>query len=259
MLKPLTAGSRPCRGVFQTADVFWPETNTCHQCIWTLFFNPLLSYSNYHLFPTNMSAAQRVQQHPVYIQAQNKASYYVNQLDKEVIIHQQPSCLHSHPFFYQLTKYPVLNTLEQRTQVPKAYAVIGALVFVVILHTFNSLAAPISNLVGWALPAYLSFKAIESPSQNDDVQWLTYWVVFGFFNFLESFALRIVLYYLPWYFAFKSLFIVWLQLPAFRVSLLFLLFRRVPFRLSTAYTHLLASSRVPKSPTSMSSNRYLPT
>jgi hypothetical protein len=119
--------------------------------------------------------------------------------------------------FSQLTKYPVLNTLEQRTQVPKTYAVLGGLVFVVFLHTFNALAAPISNLVGWGLPAYLSFKAIETPSPHDDVQWLTYWVVFGFFNFLESFALRIVLYYVPWYFAFKSLFIVWLQLPAFRV------------------------------------------
>ncbi|EAU93241.1 YOP1 [Coprinopsis cinerea okayama7 len=145
-----------------------------------------------------MSAAQKLQQHPVFVQAQNKASFYVNQLDKE------------------LTKYPVLNNLEQRTQVPKAYAVIGTLLLVVVLHTFNALAAPVSNLVGWGLPAYLSFKAIESPSPHDDVQWLTYWVVFGFFNFLESFALRLVLYYVPWYFAFKSAFIVWLQLPAFR-------------------------------------------
>lgn len=32
-----------------------------------------------------MSAAERVQNHPVYVQAQGKASYYVNQLDKEVI------------------------------------------------------------------------------------------------------------------------------------------------------------------------------
>jgi receptor expression-enhancing protein 5/6 len=71
--------------------------------------------------------------------------------------------------------------------------------------------------VGWALPAYLSFKALETPGHQDDIQWLTYWVVFGFFNFLESFALRIVLYYFPWYFAFKTVFILWLQLPAFRV------------------------------------------
>ena len=38
------------------------------------------------------------------------------------------------------------------------------------------LASPISNLIGWALPAYLSVQAIESPSANDDKQWLTYWV-----------------------------------------------------------------------------------
>jgi len=145
-----------------------------------------------------MSASQKVQQHPMYIQAQGQASYYLTQLDKE------------------LTKYPVLNNLEQRTQVPKTYTVIGAAVLLVILHLVNPLAAFISNLVGWGLPAYLSFKAIETPSPQDDIQWLTYWVVFGFFNFLESFALRVVLYYLPWYFAFKTIFILWLQLPAFR-------------------------------------------
>ncbi|KAG6914388.1 hypothetical protein DXG01_000617 [Tephrocybe rancida] len=145
-----------------------------------------------------MSAAQKIQQHPVVIQAQNKANVYLNQLDKE------------------LTKYPVLTNLESRTQVPKTYAVLGGFVLLALLHLINPLAAVVSNLVGWALPAYLSFKAIESPSPNDDIQWLTYWVVFGFFNFVESFALRLVLYYLPWYFSFKTIFIIWLQLPAFR-------------------------------------------
>jgi len=145
-----------------------------------------------------MSAAAKVQQHPIFIQAQNKASYYHNQLDKE------------------LTKYPILNSLEQRTQIPKTYAVLGGVLLLTLLHVINPLAAPVSNLVGWALPAYLSFKALETPAPQDDVQWLTYWVVFGFFNFLESFALRLVLYYFPWYFSFKTVFILWLQLPAFR-------------------------------------------
>ncbi|KIJ60571.1 hypothetical protein HYDPIDRAFT_139062 [Hydnomerulius pinastri MD-312] len=145
-----------------------------------------------------MSATQKVQQHPAFIQAQNKANYYINQLDKE------------------LTKYPVLNTFEQRTQVPKSYLTIGAVILLTLFHFVNPLAAPVSNLVGWGLPAYLSFKALETPSHQDDIQWLTYWVVFGFFNFLESIALRMVLYYVPWYFAFKTTFILWLQLPAFR-------------------------------------------
>ena len=101
---------------------------------------------------------------------------------------------------------------------PKSYAFLGVAVLLVLLHSVNAFASPVSNLVGWALPAYLSVKALESPGHQDDIQWLTYWVVFGFFTFVESFAGRIVLYYLPWYFAFKSLFILWLQLPQFRVS-----------------------------------------
>ncbi|TFK71741.1 hypothetical protein BDN72DRAFT_418271 [Pluteus cervinus] len=145
-----------------------------------------------------MSAVQKIQSHPTFIQVQNKASQHLQQLDKE------------------LSKYPVFNTFEQRTQLPKTYAFLGGALVFVFLHFINPLASPVSNLVGWALPAYLSFKAIESPSPSDDVQWLTYWVVFGFFNFLESFALRLVLYYVPWYYVFKTIFILWLQLPAFR-------------------------------------------
>jgi len=145
-----------------------------------------------------MSTAENVKSHPALIQAQNKANYYVGQLDKE------------------LTKYPAFTQLEERTQIPKAYAFLGGVALLALFHSINALASPVSNLLGWALPAYLSVKALESPGHNDDVQWLTYWVVFGFFNFLESFALRIILYYFSWYFAFKTLFITWLQLPGFR-------------------------------------------
>ncbi|EKM60587.1 uncharacterized protein PHACADRAFT_246610 [Phanerochaete carnosa HHB-10118-sp] len=145
-----------------------------------------------------MSASQNAKQHPALIQAQSKANYYVGQLDKE------------------LSKYQAFNAIEQRTQVPKAYAFLGGVTLLFVMHSFNTFASPVSNLLGWLMPAYLSVKALETPAHNDDVQWLTYWVVFGFFNFIESLALRIILYYFPWYFAFKSVFIVWLQLPAFR-------------------------------------------
>lgn len=132
--------------------------------------------------------------------------------------HNSTLLTHTISLIAQLTKYPVFNNFEQRTQVPKSYAFIGGVVLLAILHSINAFASPVSNLVGWLLPAYLSVKAIESPGRNDDIQWLTYWVVFGFFTFTEGIALRLVLYYVPWYYALKSVFILWLQLPAFRVS-----------------------------------------
>jgi receptor expression-enhancing protein 5/6 len=144
---------------------------------------------------TAVDAAGKIAAHPAVQQARDRFREYMAQLDKE------------------LSRYPLLNHLEQRTNVPKAYgAVIASITFLCLIF-INTLALPVSNLVGWAFPAYLSFRAIESPGHDDDIQWLTYWVVFGFFTFLESIALRVVLYYFPYYFPVKTAFVLWLQLP----------------------------------------------
>ena len=85
------------------------------------------------------------------------------------------------------------------------------------------LAQPVSNMIGWFLPAYLSIQAIESPGTNDDKQWLTYWVgrmetlrlrssfqvVFGLLNLVESMGVRAILYWVPMYYVFKTLFIIY--------------------------------------------------
>ncbi|KAF5338542.1 hypothetical protein D9757_014837 [Collybiopsis confluens] len=102
--------------------------------------------------------------HPMVVQAQNKVFYYHDQRDKK------------------LTKYPVLLKFEQRTQIPKTYAVLDASLLVVILHMYNLSLLPSPTLLA---EPYLSFKAVESPSSQDDVQWSIYWVIFGFFNFME--------------------------------------------------------------------------
>jgi receptor expression-enhancing protein 5/6 len=66
--------------------------------------------------------------------------------------------------------------------------------------------------------AYASFKAIESPGNSDDKQWLTYWTVIGFVQLLEYFS-DVLLYWFPFYYLFKTLFVLYLALPQFRVSI----------------------------------------
>ena len=75
-----------------------------------------------------------------------------------------------------MSKYPALNNLEKQTQVPKAYAVLGLGGLFSFFIFFNIAAGFLSNLLGWALPAYFSMRALETPHSGDDVQWLTYWV-----------------------------------------------------------------------------------
>ncbi|KAF9983028.1 ER membrane protein DP1/Yop1 [Modicella reniformis] len=127
---------------------------------------------------------------------QVKARYYNAQLDKE------------------LGKYPQLNTLQLATGVPKTYFVFGAGAFIFLMIFFNFAGKLLSNLLGWVYPAYRSFKALETPGNEDDKQWLTYWTVYGFVSILESFT-DTLLYWFPFYFLIKTIFLLWLMIPAF--------------------------------------------
>jgi len=115
----------------------------------------------------------------------------------------------------ELNKIEVLNELERKTKVPKFFMVVGASIILVFLIMANIAAAFITNLTGFLYPAYASFKAIESKGTEDDTLWLTYWVVYSFFNLLEFFS-DWLLFWLPFYFLLKLVFLVYLFHPTYR-------------------------------------------
>ncbi|KAK4137632.1 hypothetical protein BT67DRAFT_438884 [Trichocladium antarcticum] len=127
---------------------------------------------------------------------QDRVQQYVGQLDKE------------------LSKYPALNNLERQTSIPKAYAVIGLTTLYFFLIVFNLGGQLLTNIAGFIIPAYYSLNALFTASKADDTQWLTYWVVFALFTVAES--LVSVVYWFPFYYTFKFVFLLWLSLPAFK-------------------------------------------
>lgn len=114
----------------------------------------------------------------------------------------------------ELAKYPAIANVEKSTGLPKAYAFIGLASLYLFLIIFNLGGQFLTNLAGFAIPGYYSLNALFTVNPADDTQWLTYWVVFSFFTVVES--LVSVVYWFPFYFTFKFIFLLWLSLPMFR-------------------------------------------
>lgn len=85
--------------------------------------------------------------------AHAKVQYHVKRLDQH------------------LDQYPALHTIEQSTGVPKAWGCIGVAVLSTICIWFNFYGNLFCNVLGFGVPAYLSLRALQTPSKDDDIQW----------------------------------------------------------------------------------------
>jgi receptor expression-enhancing protein 5/6 len=81
--------------------------------------------------------------------------------------------------------------------------------FLLILLLAGVCGGLISSLVGFIYPAYRSFRAVESSSDEDDTLWLTYWVVYAFITIFDE-VIRYLLSFLPFLDLLKCTLFVWL-------------------------------------------------
>lgn len=73
----------------------------------------------------------------------------------------------------------------------------------------------VCDIAGFLYPAWMSFRAIESPGTEDDKLWLTYWVVYSAFSIVEYFV-DFILFWVPFYYLLKFCFLLYLALPSFK-------------------------------------------
>ncbi|CAD2097630.1 HVA22/TB2/DP1 family protein, putative [Plasmodium vinckei] len=114
-----------------------------------------------------------------------------------------------------LKKYPFIIEIGYKLGIKPSCLVVfgGSIVFISLVFGWG--AALICNLVGFAYPAYQSFKAVESQGHAETKLWLTYWVVFSLFFFIE-YLIDIILFWIPFYYVIKLLFLLYLYMPQVR-------------------------------------------
>ena len=102
--------------------------------------------------------------------------------------------------------------IEKLTGIKRIYVAQGFFGLFTLYMVFGYFAQLVCNFVGFVYPAYVSIKALESSSKEDDTRWLTYWVVFAFFSVLEFFS-DFIFSWFPFYWLAKVIFLVWCFLP----------------------------------------------
>jgi receptor expression-enhancing protein 5/6 len=116
--------------------------------------------------------------------------------------------------YSSVTQYEKLKELEEKTGVSKVFFFVGfTALFCGLLYLAGG-AKLMVDLAGFLYPAYMSFKALDTAETTDDVQWLTYWVVFATFSIIEG-TIGFVTGFIPFYYYIKIAFLVWLYHPQF--------------------------------------------
>jgi len=128
----------------------------------------------------------------------------------------------------------VKETLKQNTKILDPYAAmvpvivdasakVGVNPGLILAAVGSIVVLVLMVLQGWTIllttvtvlyPAVHSIRAIQSPDEDDDKVWLTYWMIFGLFTTMETFF-GFVFYFIPYWDWIRLAFFIWLLLPNF--------------------------------------------
>lgn len=89
--------------------------------------------------------------------------------------------------------------------------------FLLIFVNIGGIGQLLANFATLIVPGYFSLAALESPGKSDDTHYLTYWVVYAAFSVLEFWS-KAILYWVPFYWVFKTVLFLYLGLPTFNGS-----------------------------------------
>lgn len=106
--------------------------------------------------------------------------------------------------FQALDRMQSLQFVEEKYKVKPSVVLLIVFVVLLVLSPLLNTHALLTSIVCYLIPAYLSFLALESTDKEDDIRYLTYWIIFSvaevstpflklFFNKFTYMTFRIIL------------------------------------------------------------------
>jgi hypothetical protein len=111
----------------------------------------------------------------------------------------------------------IINKVEDKTKINKKN-LIAILSSSFVLIWFGIFDVYISYLLTVFYPVKWSLKVIGKKEMDGDKQWLSYWLIFSIFVFLDLFAEYIIVV-IPFYFVIRTLILLWCYMPGLKGAL----------------------------------------
>ncbi len=108
-------------------------------------------------------------------------------------------------------KIPLIQKASKLTNQKPSLIVFALLCFVIFL-CLTPIGGFLTTLLAFTIPAFKTFKALESEEKEDDKRLLTFWVTFGFFYFFDQ-MLSWFLSFIPLYYIFRTAMVFYLFHP----------------------------------------------
>eukprot|EP00603_Paraphysomonas_imperforata_P007589 CAMPEP_0114418432 /NCGR_PEP_ID=MMETSP0103-20121206/3494_1 /TAXON_ID=37642 ORGANISM="Paraphysomonas imperforata, Strain PA2" /NCGR_SAMPLE_ID=MMETSP0103 /ASSEMBLY_ACC=CAM_ASM_000201 /LENGTH=175 /DNA_ID=CAMNT_0001586791 /DNA_START=47 /DNA_END=574 /DNA_ORIENTATION=- len=109
-----------------------------------------------------------------------------------------------------LKKYA--DELYKKTGVAPEVVVVAIGALLAVMLFFGIFPHLICDLVAYVFPFYGTLSTIESKKFKKN--WLVYWVLVGMIGILET-VIHIILYWIPFYYPLKAVFLVWAMHPQY--------------------------------------------
>ena len=100
------------------------------------------------------------------------------------------------------TRLPIVQKISQKTKAEPQMIIVGVIGVFALFCLLPFLGNLLTTTVCFLLPAYYTFKAIESADQADDNRLLTYWIIFGLVYSMDE-LFRSILGFIPGYHLFR--------------------------------------------------------
>lgn len=106
-----------------------------------------------------------------------------------------------------------LEYISRMLKVHPAYVILGTFVVLFLPIILGLWPSFFVNLLGFLYPGYMTIKTAGNQDREALKQWLSYWLTFGFMELIDGLLILIFLYFLPFFYPIKALFLIWLFYP----------------------------------------------